>query len=63
MFLSMLKQPPAVGLDLPGESGPRSSTSHQSALLRLCRWDGTAGGNEEAWRKTAEALAKLKDVG
>lgn len=41
----MLKQPHAVGLDIPGKLGPRNSILHGSFSLHWCRMNDAAGGN------------------
>lgn len=47
VFQYMLKQPPAVGLDILAKLRPCSGIMHQIIFLRLCRMDGAAGENEE----------------
>lgn len=45
VFPDMLKQPHAVGLDIPGKLGPRNSVLHGSFFLHWCRMNDAAGGN------------------
>lgn len=47
VFQYILKQPPAVGLDILAKLGPCSSIVRQIIFLRLCRTGGAAGENEE----------------